>query len=210
MAVQEFPNVNTALVTTNDGLITVTWQRFFQSLWKRTGGGIGETTGVLTGTVHWYGGTTVPTGYALCDGRQLSRTDFSNLFGVIGTTFGAGDGVVTFNVPNLVGKFAFGSDSMRPVGASGGAESVTLNTGQLPSHSHTATVTDPGHTHTGVAVSDGTDLVFNPTAAARYRAKNGTTASEVTGITVAIDPVGSGLPVPTIPPYVALLPIIRT
>ena len=49
-----------------------------------------------------WAGTTVPTGYLLCDGSAVSRTTYSDLFFAIGTTFGAGDGSTTFNLPNLM------------------------------------------------------------------------------------------------------------
>lgn len=44
-------------------------------------------------------------GWLLCNGQAVSRTDYTNLFEVIGTTFGSGDGSTTFNIPNYSGKF---------------------------------------------------------------------------------------------------------
>lgn len=55
---------------------------------------------VSTGTIT-IGGSNVPTGYLLCDGAAISRTLYATLFSVIGTTYGAGDGSTTFNLPNL-------------------------------------------------------------------------------------------------------------
>ena len=63
----------------------------------------------LVGKVEWYAGNTTPTGYLLCDGSAISRTDYAELFGVIGTTYGTGDGSTTFNLPNLIGRFAEGA-----------------------------------------------------------------------------------------------------
>ncbi len=61
------------------------------------------------GTILSFGGTTAPKGYLLCNGAAVSRTDYSALFAVIGTSFGAGDGSTTFNVPDLRGEFLRGA-----------------------------------------------------------------------------------------------------
>ena len=53
------------------------------------------------GEIHAFGGSVVPNGYLLCDGQAVSRTTYSELFTVIGTAFGSGDGSTTFNVPDL-------------------------------------------------------------------------------------------------------------
>lgn len=52
------------------------------------------------GMIKPFAGTTVPTGYLLCDGSAVSRTTYANLFAAIGTTYGSGDGSTTFNLPN--------------------------------------------------------------------------------------------------------------
>lgn len=56
---------------------------------------------VPSGTILPYGGTTVPSGYLLCDGSAVSRTTYAALFAVIGTTYGSGDGSTTFNLPQI-------------------------------------------------------------------------------------------------------------
>lgn len=53
-----------------------------------------------TGVILPFGGTIAPTGFFLCDGSEISRTTYADLFGVIGTTYGSGDGTTTFNLPN--------------------------------------------------------------------------------------------------------------
>ena len=62
-----------------------------------------------TGVVQAFAGSTTPQGWLLCDGSAVSRTDYAALFAVIGTSYGAGDGSTTFNLPNLVDKFVEGS-----------------------------------------------------------------------------------------------------
>lgn len=57
--------------------------------------------GALVGSVTWYAGAGTPENYLLCDGSAVSRTNYADLFAVIGTTYGAGDGSTTFNLPLL-------------------------------------------------------------------------------------------------------------
>ena len=53
------------------------------------------------GTITPFGGSAIPSGYLLCNGQTVSRTTYAELFAVIGTAFGTGDGSTTFNVPDL-------------------------------------------------------------------------------------------------------------
>lgn len=101
--------------------------------WDTWGSGSG---GVPTGTVSMFAGTTAPTGYLLCQGQAVSRTTYSALFSVIGTAYGTGDGSTTFNLPNLQGRFALGKNSSHALASTGGAETVTLTTSQIPAHTH--------------------------------------------------------------------------
>jgi microcystin-dependent protein len=98
----------------------------------------------------------VPSGYVLCDGRAISRTSFPNLFNFIGTTFGSGNGRTTFNVPDLRARTAVGrtpaapndTPSEREVGQTGGAQTVTLELGQMAEHDHAGSTSSTGqHTH---------------------------------------------------------------
>lgn len=89
-------------------------------------------------------------GWTLCDGSAVSRTVYSSLFAVIGTSFGAGDGSTTFNLPDGRGRTLgyIGASSgltNRIMGQKVGTETHALTTGEMPAHSHA--VTDPGHTH---------------------------------------------------------------
>lgn len=76
---------------------------------KRFGGSSG---GTPVGTIIMYAANTIPDGYLLCDGSAVSRTDYAELFKVIGTTWGTGNGSTTFNLPNAVGRFPMGSSSV--------------------------------------------------------------------------------------------------
>lgn len=97
-----------------------------------------------------YGGATAPTGWVLCYGQAISRTTYADLYAVVGTTYGAGDGSTTFNVPDLRGRVVAGKDDMGGasanrltsalngdnLGAAGGSETHTLSTSQIPAHRH--------------------------------------------------------------------------
>ncbi|MCH9852973.1 MAG: phage tail protein [Alphaproteobacteria bacterium] len=74
-------------------------------------------------------GASVPKGFLYCNGQAVSRTKYADLFAVIGTTHGAGNGANTFNVPNMRGRFALGADNDKPAGDDGGSFAKTLNTG---------------------------------------------------------------------------------
>ena len=62
----------------------------------------------LPGIVKFYAGSSAPSGYFLCQGQAVSRITYADLYAVIGTTYGAGDGSTTFNVPDLRGLFVRG------------------------------------------------------------------------------------------------------
>jgi microcystin-dependent protein len=108
---------------------------------------------VPPGVIMDYAGSTVPTGYLLCDGSAVSRATYANLFAAAGTTWGAGDGSTTFNLPDLRGRVCAGKDNMGGtaanritsggsgingsiLGAAGGSETQTLTTAQIPAHNH--------------------------------------------------------------------------
>jgi microcystin-dependent protein len=65
---------------------------------------------VPTGAIISFPLATPPTGYMVCDGSAVSRTTYAELFALLGTTYGAGDGTTTFNLPDYRGKFLRGHD----------------------------------------------------------------------------------------------------
>ncbi len=73
------------------------------------------------GAIQAFGGSVAPSGWFLCQGQALSRTDYAELFAVIGTSFGSGDGSTTFNLPDLRDKFPEGASGTNALGDSKGA-----------------------------------------------------------------------------------------
>lgn len=92
------------------------------------------------GTTKMYFGATEPDGYKFVNGQALSRTEYSELFSLIGTTYGAGDESTTFNLPDMSGRVPVGLNVNKTwfnqLGKIGGSEEVTLTIEQMPSHTH--------------------------------------------------------------------------
>jgi microcystin-dependent protein len=103
-------------------------------------------------------------GWLLCNGRAVSRTTYASLYAYIGTTFGAGDGLNTFNLPDTTGRILGNSSGTYTTGTITGSYSTTLSATNIPGHTHSGTVnadgshthgvTDPGHTHTQWTIND--------------------------------------------------------
>jgi microcystin-dependent protein len=104
------------------------------------GSGGGSAYDAEPGMVMPFSGTVVPDGWLLADGSTVSRTTYSKLFDVIGTTYGPGDGSSTFHLPNYKGRVLVGQDAAQAefdvLGEVGGAKTVTLTINEMPSHSH--------------------------------------------------------------------------
>ncbi len=89
---------------------------------------------VPSGSMTAYAGATIPAGFLLCDGSAVSRTTYNALFTAIGVIWGAGDGINTFNLPNMARRVPMGSGGTgtavigNVVGSIGGLESVVITT----------------------------------------------------------------------------------
>lgn len=103
----------------------------------------------MTGTVLPFAGSAAPTDWLLCYGQAVSRATYANLFAVIGTTYGAGDGSTTFNVPDLRGRVAAGKDNMGGTAANRLQVSTTITT---TAGSATATVASAAGLTEGMTV----------------------------------------------------------
>ena len=112
------------------------------------------------GMVVWWPSLTPPPGWLLCDGSEISRTSYADLFAVTSTTYGAGDGSTTFNLPSASNRFVQGWNTGLPANtvniANIGNTSTTASSGQSHSHSYyransgfnsTTGTTNVSHTH---------------------------------------------------------------
>jgi len=125
-----------------------------QSLLSNGDGTFSWANAIPPGVMMPFAGSSPPTGYLLCNGAAVSRTTYGDLFSVIGTTYGVGDGSTTFNVPNTKGKVLVGYNSseseFNSLGETGGEKTHTLSTSEMPSHYHNislTTSTNGAHTH---------------------------------------------------------------
>src|SRR6185437_15249275 len=162
-----------------------------------------------------------PSGWLLCFGQAISRTTYAALFAAIGTSFGAGDGSTTFNIPDLRGRAAFGLDNMggsaagRITSAGSGIAGTTLGaTGgdeHMQAHGHTATVTDPGHAHgitpTGVGGVSGLSIPGTNDGGGGI-GNSWSTDPAATGIGVSLSNAGSGGS-QNIPPAILLNYVVK-
>ena len=113
--------------------------------------GISTVIGGIPSGMIWAGVQSVrPPGFLPCDGRAVSRALYEGLYVAIGTTYGAGNGTTTFNVPDFRGRTLVGigqgltaeggtTGTERVLGQSGGAETATLSAAQMPAHTHAMT-----------------------------------------------------------------------
>ena len=105
--------------------------------------------GIPTATIIPWSDSSVPTGFLECNGAAVSRSTYSALFAIISTTYGAGDGASTFNLPDLQDNCCVGKSGTKALASTGGANTVTstgnvsgttgnatLSEAQLASHAH--------------------------------------------------------------------------
>jgi microcystin-dependent protein len=89
----------------------------------------------FVGEIRMFAGNFAPVGWAFCNGQLIPISENDTLFNLIGTTYG-GDGQETFALPNLQSRVPIHVGPGFALGQSGGVESVTLTTSQIPAHSH--------------------------------------------------------------------------
>lgn len=156
---------------------------------------------VPTGSTLPYAGIlgSAPTGWLICDGSAISRTTYAALFTALGTSFGAGDGSTTFNLPDLRGRFPLGKDNLGGTSANRVTATQADNLGQgSGAETHTLSLTEiPPHTHTY------NELVGSG-ATRNWNGSLGSIASSNTGS------AGSGGSHNNMPPYITLNYIIKT
>lgn len=157
------------------------------------------------GVMKQFAGATAPTGWLLCNGSAVSRTTYAALFAAIGTAFGTGDGVTTFNVPNTQNRVLVGAGGLYSRGSTGGSkDSIVV------AHTHTGTTNSDGnHSH---AYRIGTLGSFNNAAADGNGAIGPSATTEAAGThahTFTTNSTGSSGTDANMPPYLAVNMIIK-
>jgi len=102
------------------------------------------------GTIVLWPSNTEPENWKLCNGAAISRQEYSTLYNKIGETYGSGNGSTTFNLPDLRDLFVAGAGRNYNLGGTGGADTVTLVTANMPIHNHSGSTIDENgsHSHT--------------------------------------------------------------
>lgn len=164
----------------------------------------GEPAGCPIGTILAYAGSTPPPGWLAANGQAISRTTYAKLFAATGTGYGVGNGTTTFNVPNLENRFPLGAGSSFFQTTTGGAATVALSTGNLPAHDHGS---GGGHSH---ALADiNAAFVTSGGGVGALVSSPGNNWVTTTNGAHTHTSVGSGTAHENMPPYLAILYIIR-
>jgi microcystin-dependent protein len=157
--------------------------------------------------VRLFAGNFAPRGWHFCDGTQISIAENDALFALIGTTYG-GDGVQTFNLPDLRGRIPVGTGQGGGLpnvvlGQSSGSESVTMSTSQMPGHNHlgTATIATPALAGAGTVGTPSGSILAGLAGAYSTQPGDTTLKAETSPVTLAI--TGQGTPFSIMQPYLS-------
>ena len=181
------------------------------------GANLTDIEGVNTGIIIPWTSTSVPSGFLECTGAAVSRSTYSDLFAVVGTTYGAGDGSSTFNIPDLQDAVVVNKSPAKALASTGGANTVA-STGNISGTLGNTTLSEamlPAHTH---------GLGFGPVAAALQNNMGmGQSALRGSFAPFSSPPVGgggahthplsgsvSGTATSVLQPYLALIYVIKT
>ena len=164
----------------------------------------------FVGEIRIFAGNFAPAGWMFCDGQLIPISENETLFQLIGTRYG-GDGENTFALPDLRGRVPIHQGNGYIIGETGGTESVTLTTNQMPSHAHTYTYQPVASSNSGTQTSpQGAYYAFSgrqgyyadTSAIDTNMADIGSTNSARTGVT------GGGQPFENMQPYLPVSYII--
>lgn len=161
-------------------------------VWENVSGRPDLSALIPPGTIIHYAGRTVPSGWLICNGANVSRTDYAALFAAIGTIYGAGNGSTTFGLPNLNGRFFEGTTYTGSVGTyhSAGLPNITGSHNGTPWISQASGAFSIGGSST-IPNGNSTDKNF-----VNF---NASSSSSIYGSASTVQP-----------PSIALLPCIRT
>lgn len=182
------------------------------------GANLTDIQGVNTGIIIPWTSTSVPSGFLECTGAAVSRSTYSALFAVVGTTYGAGDGSTTFDLPDLQDAVVVNKSPAKALASTGGANTVAC-TGNVSGTIGNTTLTEamlPSHIH-------GQGFSIGPLGAYQNSMGMGQSAARAPETTFTSPPVGgsgahthplsgsiSGTATSVLQPYMALLYVIKT
>jgi len=123
---------------------------------------------VPTGAIMPFAGASAPTDWLLCDGAAVSRATYADLYALISTTYGVGDGSTTFNLPNLKGRVPVGKNASDTefdvLGETGGEKAHTLVAAEMPARTHPQNGMGGGESQGNSAPGFGNYANLNPSA----------------------------------------------
>ena len=184
--------------------------------------------GVPTATIVPWSSSSIPSGFLECNGTAVSRSTYSTLFAIVSTTYGAGDGSTTFNLPNLQDNVLVGKSGNKALASTGGANTVSVTAGgnisgstanaslsinQLASHNHNvsgnATLNNFGSNSSYVAPRGQLGAAGNVSAPLQVNAGNkGNSAGHSHNMSANFS--GNTTNPSVLQPYLTLIYIIKT
>ena len=157
------------------------------------------------GEIRQFAGSTAPVNWLICDGSAVSRDTYSELFAVIGTTYGSGNGSTTFNIPDLRGRFPIGSNTTYPIGTTGGESEHTLSSGELPNIQGQARMAWGDSSSAGVMVTAASGVFSATSSGTAYYTGSSASGSYNNILKMSF---GSDQPHNNMPPYLGVNYII--
>ncbi len=151
-------------------------------VWENVSGRPDLSALIPPGTIIHYAGRTVPSGWLICNGANVSRTDYAALFAAIGTIYGTGDGVTTFGLPNMGGRFLEGTTYTGSVGTyhSAGLPNITgyfSNNGDGRSENSSGSFTNNTsvtRSHSGNNANEGRGFDFSASKSSSFYGQSST------------------------------------
>jgi len=171
--------------------------------------------GIPTATIVPWSSASVPSGFLECNGAAVSRSTYSALFAIVGTTYGAGDGSSTFNTPDLADNTPVGKSNNKALGSTGGANTATStgNVGGSTANATLSTAQLASHSHAGGRGNSGRSQNY-PSGGGNYQAGgvsgNTSAAGSGSGHSHNMSATFSGDATSVVQPYLTLIYIIKT